>query len=148
MIKLTAIGHIGRDAVLNQINGKSVINFTVAHSEKFKDAQGNQKEKTTWVDCSYWTEKNGIAPYLKKGTQVYVEGQPDVRSYTTKDGVHGATLSLRVSGVQLLGNKQQDAGGAPQQSSGANSYTPAGPVGAPPIGVGADMNEPFDDLPF
>ena len=84
MIKLTAIGNLGKDAMLNNVNGKNVINFTVAHTERYRDAQGNQKDKTTWVDCAYWTERTGIAPYLKKGTQVYVEGQPDVRTYTLK----------------------------------------------------------------
>lgn len=108
MIKLNVIGNLGKDAVLNTVSGKNVINFSIAHTEKFKDAQGNQKDKTIWVDCSYWTERTGIAPYLKKGTQVFVEGQPDVRSYTDKEGKQGATLTLRVSMVQLLGSKPQE----------------------------------------
>ena len=131
MIKLTAIGHLGKDAVLNNVNAKNVINFSVCHTEKYKDAQGNQKEKNTWVDCSYWTERTGIAPYLKKGIQVYIEGQPEIRSYTSKDGTTGATLSLRVSSVQLLSsgsqNQQQDA--APQQATASN-------------------DDSFDSLPF
>jgi len=131
MIKLTAIGHLGKDSEMNTVSGKNVINFTVAHSEKYKDAQGNQKEKTTWVSCSYWTERTGINPYLKKGTQVYVEGQPDVKSYTTKEGVHGATLTLRVSSVQLLGSKQE------------SDNTPDGMT--PPI---TPIDDNPDDLPF
>src|SRR5574343_552302 len=122
MIKLTAIGHLGKDAILNNVNGKNVINFNVAHTEKYKDAQGNQKDKTIWIDCSYWTEKTGIAPYLKKGIQVYVEGQPEVRTYTTKDGTNGATLSLRVGLVQLLSNgsqSQQQDSAAPQPQQAA-----------------------------
>lgn len=86
MIKLQVIGNLGKDAVVNNVNGKNVINFTVAHTEKYRDAQGNQKDKTTWVDCAYWTDRTAIAPYLKKGTQVYVEGTPDVRTYTKQDG--------------------------------------------------------------
>lgn len=109
MIKLTAIGNLGKDAVLNNVNGKNVINFNVAHTEKYKDAQGNQKDKTIWIDCSYWTERTGIAPYLKKGTSVYLEGQPDVRSYTAKDGTNGASLVLRVGLVQLLSSGSKDA---------------------------------------
>ena len=66
MIKLQVIGHLGKDGVVNNVNGKNVINFTVAHSEKYRDAQGVQKDKTLWVDCAYWTEKTAIAPYLKK----------------------------------------------------------------------------------
>lgn len=119
MIKLTAIGHLGKDAILNNVNGKNVINFTVAHTERYKDAQGNQKDKTIWIDCSYWTEKTGIAPYLKKGTSVYLEGQPDVRSYTAKDGTNGASLVLRVGLVQLLskGSQSDDNAAQPQQAA-------------------------------
>ncbi|TAG11509.1 MAG: single-stranded DNA-binding protein [Sphingobacteriia bacterium] len=143
MIKLTAIGNLGKDALVNNVNGKSVINFTVAHTEKYKDAQGNQKDKTIWVDCAYWTERTAIAPYLKKGTQVYVEGQPDIRTYTTKEGVNGATLSLRVGSVQLLGSKTNEGGG------NTGGYQPAPPVAntysAP---AASDITEPLDDLPF
>ena len=70
MIKLNVVGHLGKDAVVSTVNGRNVINFTVAHSERFKDAQGVQKERTIWVDCGYWTDKTAIAPYLKKGTLV------------------------------------------------------------------------------
>ncbi len=139
MIKLLAIGNLGKDAVLNNVNDKNVINFTVAHTEGYKDAQGNQRDKTTWVDCAYWTDRTGIAPYLKKGTQVYVEGTPDVRTYTTQDGRNGATLSVRVASVQLLGAKPSEGGSAPQS---APSY--GGQSSAPSAG---DMNE-SDDLPF
>ena len=128
MIKLTAIGNLGKDAVLNNVNGKNVINFNVAHTEKYKDAQGNQKDKTIWIDCSYWTERTGIAPYLKKGTSVYLEGQPDVRSYTAKDGTNGASLVLRVGLVQLLSKGSQSEGNAAQQA--------------------AASVDPSDDLPF
>ncbi|WP_026752297.1 single-stranded DNA-binding protein [Sediminibacterium sp. C3] len=147
MIKLTAIGNLGKDAMLNNVNGKNVINFTVAHTERYKDAQGNQKDKTTWVDCAYWTERTGIAPYLKKGTQVYVEGQPDVRTYTTKDGTNGATLTLRVSSVQLLGSRSGDT------SPSSGGYTGSGYQSAPasnasPMTPSSDITEAFDDLPF
>jgi single-strand DNA-binding protein len=136
MIKLQVIGNLGKDAVLNNVNGKSVINFTVAHTERFKDAQGVQKDKTTWVDCAYWTDRTGIAPYLKKGTSVYVEGTPDVRTYTTADGRNGATLSLRTLSIQLLGGKPNEGGSPQQENSPASSMVHSGP------------SDPLDDLPF
>src|SRR5215210_521081 len=120
MIKLQVIGNLGKDCVVNNVNGKNVINFSVAHTEKFKDAQGVQKDKTIWVECAYWTDRTGIAPYLKKGTQVYAEGQPDIRSYTTKEGGQGSSLSLRVSSVQLLGGRNESQGG--DMSSPGGSY--------------------------
>src|SRR4028119_282069 len=103
MIKLQVIGNIGKDCVVNNVNGKNVINFSVAHSEKFKDSQGQQKDKTIWVECAYWTDRTAIAPYLKKGQQVYAEGTPEIRTYTTKEGTPGSSLTLRVSMVQLIG---------------------------------------------
>lgn len=109
MLKLQAIGHLGRDASTNTVNGKTVINFAMAHSEKWKDQSGNQQEKTTWVDCSWWTEKTAVVPYLKKGTQVYVDGQPEVRTFDKKDGTPGHVLSVRIGQLQLLGGGQQSA---------------------------------------
>ncbi len=147
MIKMTAIGNLGKDAMLNNVNGKNVINFTVAHTERYRDAQGNQKDKTTWVDCAYWTERTGIAPYLKKGTQVYVEGQPDVRTYTTKDGTNGATLTLRVSSVQLLGSRNGES--SPNTGGYASGSYQSAPVAASsPMTPSSDITEAFDDLPF
>ena len=99
---MQVIGNLGKDCVTNLVNGKNVINFNVAHTEKFRDAKGEQKEKTIWVDCAYWTDRTAIAPYLKKGTQVYAEGTPDLRTYQKTDGTQGVSLTLRVLTVQLL----------------------------------------------
>ena len=148
MLKLLVIGHLGKDATVNQVNGKNVINFTVAHSEKYKDAQGVQVDRTTWVDCAYWSDRTAIAPYLKKGSQVYVEGTPDVRSYTTNDGRVGATLTLRVLNIQLIGTKAEGSiDTAPQQSAPAVATTTyqQPPAYIPPA---SSITEPADDLPF
>ncbi|MBN8838200.1 MAG: single-stranded DNA-binding protein [Sphingobacteriia bacterium] len=141
MIKLQVIGNLGKDAVVNNVNGKSVINFNVAHTERYRDAQGNQKDRTTWVDCAYWTDRTAVAPYLKKGTQVYVEGIPDVRSYTKQDGTQGASLTLRINSVQLLGSRPTDGNNT---NYPAQSYTPSSAASPAP----ADITEPLDDLPF
>lgn len=153
MIRLQVIGHLGKDGVVNNVNGKNVINFTVAHSEKYRDAQGVQKDKTLWVDCAYWTEKTAIAPYLKKGTQVYAEGVPDIKTYTTTDGRQGSTLSLRILNVQLLGGRGGEGqGGEQNYPERTNTYNGApGNSGTtnPVAGQSpADVTEPLDDLPF
>ena len=152
MIKLQVIGHLGKDGTVNSVNGRNVINFTVAHSEKYKDAQGVQKDKTTWVDCAYWTDRTAVAPYLKKGTLVYVEGTPDIRTYTTNDGRQGAIMTLRTSSVQLLGGRgdgqpQETGGGSNQQTNvpAATNYNQPQPqTGGQPN----EITEPMDDLPF
>jgi single-strand DNA-binding protein len=139
MIKLQAIGNLGKDCVTNTVNGKNVINFNVAHTEKYRDAQGNQKDKTIWVECAYWTDKTAIAPYLRKGTQVYVDGIPEVRTYTKNDGTTAASLNLRVSSVQLLGNRSENA--TPSQGG----YSAPVSNNAPSHN---QVSEPVDDLPF
>ena len=137
MIKLQVIGHLGKDAVVNNVNEKTVINFTVAHSERYKDAQGNQKDKVIWVECAHWTDRTAIAPYLKKGTQVYVEGIPEIRTYTTQDGRNGATLSLRINNVQLLGSRNSE-NGLDNNNSSENKNSD----------VLNSSSEDNDDLPF
>lgn len=142
MLKMQIIGNLGKDCMVNTVNGKNVINFTVAHTEKFKDSQGNNQERTTWVDCAWWTDRTAISQYLTKGKQVFAEGTPDVRSFTRNDGTAGAALSLRVREVQLLGGK----GESPTSSYSGNTYN-TGTVSntAPPA---AAEEEPVDDLPF
>ena len=148
MIKLQVIGNLGKDCITNSVSGKNVINFSVAHTEKFKDATGTLKEKTTWVECAYWSERTGIAPYLKKGTQVYAEGSPEVRTYQTQDGKSGASLTVRVLTVQLLGSRAGAEGMAPQQQqpsySNSNSYASSNNAAS----SNDDINDASDDLPF
>ena len=143
MIKLQVIGNLGKDCVTNTVNGKSVINFSVAHTEKFKDQQGNQKDKTIWVECAYWTDRTGIAPYLRKGTQVFVDGTPDVRTYPKNDGTTGVSLALRVFTVQLLGSKGENSGGG--YGNGESSYNQPATATA---GSANEITEAMDDLPF
>jgi single-strand DNA-binding protein len=122
MIKLQVIGHLGKDCTTNVVNGKHVINFSVAHSERYKDATGVQKEKTTWVECAYWTDRTAIAPYLKKGQLVYAEGSPEARAYQKGDGTAASSLTLRVLTVQLLGGSRGESGtDAGNESTGAGS---------------------------
>jgi len=135
MLKTQAIGHLGNDAVVNNVNGKNVINFNVAHSEKYKNAEGIDVNRTVWVSCAYWTDKLNIANYLKKGTQVYVEGQPSVKTYQDKEGRTQPQLSLRVSSIQLLGSKQDGNNQQPQNTPTSFSQP-------------QDLTEPVDDLPF
>ncbi len=144
MIKMQVIGNLGKDCVVNTVNGKNVINFTVAHTEKYKDSQGNLQEKTTWVDCAYWTDRTAIAQYLMKGKQVYVEGQPEARSFQRNDGTPGSSLSLRVREVQLLGGRG-DSGSTPYNGGGNTSVQSTSGSTIPTPG---EITEPVDDLPF
>lgn len=157
MIKLQIIGHLGRDCATNEVSGRTVINFPVAHSEKYKDAQGNLVEKTTWVNCAYWTDRPAIAQYLKKGQLVYAEGNPEVEAYLNKDNQNAASLKMTVFRVQLLGGRNDNQDGGSQSNSSQSNNTQAnnnyqssatGSSDSSKVSQPADMEEPADDLPF
>lgn len=150
MIKLQVIGHLGKDATVNTLqSGDKVINFSVCHTEKFKDSTGAQKEKSTWVECAKWGEQIGVAQYLKKGGQVYVEGTPEIKTYSKADGTQGVSLALRVFSLQLLGG---GTGGGTQQAGQSEQQPAAQPAtasanGYKPVETGTTSGGP-DDLPF
>jgi single-strand DNA-binding protein len=123
MKKMQCIGRLGKDAELKTLQGgKQVINFSVGITENVKG-----EKKTAWVECSYFTEKTGILPYLKKGAQVYVEGNPSARAWKNNSGEAQATQELFVHSVQLLGSAQQNG-----QATGAT----------------ANQGEPVENLPW
>ena len=74
MIRISVIGRLGQDATVNNVNEKTVINFSMAYSEKFKNQQGQEVDKTTWVSCAYWTDKTNVANYLKKASTSICRG--------------------------------------------------------------------------
>lgn len=109
MMRISLIGRLGQDAQVNTVNGKNVINFSVAYSEKFKNQQGEDVDKTTWVSCAYWTEKLNVANYLKKGTLVYVEGKPDAKTYANANKEILPQLHARISSLELLSSTQSQS---------------------------------------
>ena len=142
MIKLQIVGNLGKDCIVKEVNGKNVINFSVAHTERFKDSTGNLKERTTWVECAYWTDRTAVSQYLKKGKMVYAEGSPEADAYMNKENQAAATLRMRVQSLQLLGGNE----GA-QQSGGPSTNNFAGT--APSASSAAASDIPVaDDLPF
>lgn len=156
MIRLDIIGHIGRDCIVRDVQGSNqkTISFSVAHSEKWRDAAGTKHEKTTWVNCTLWrnADKTAIAQYLTKGSLVQVTGIPEARAYTGNDGVNKAELQLRVKEIELLGGGNRQDQPMTTSQPAAPYYAPAPtPAGATTSGTvyqaPADMGE-GDDLPF
>ena len=121
MIKLQIVGNLGKDCIQKEVNGKNVINFSVAHTEKFKDSTGTQRERTTWVECAYWTDRTAIAPYLKKGQLVFAEGSPEAEGYMNKENQAAATLRMRVRDIQLLGGRTDNNPGSSNSNSSTSS---------------------------
>lgn len=144
MIKLLLLGHLGNDAVVNNVSGRNVINFQVCHSEKYKDSQGTEINKSVWVSCAYWTDRTNIAQYLLKGTRVYVEGQPDVKLYRNNAGENKANMTCRVISIQLLGSNQKETTVNPQANQPITEQQGYKPVPTDYSLTGDGM----DDLPF
>lgn len=87
--KAIILGTLGKDPeVRNFQNGGKVVNLRVATNERYKDREGNQQERTEWHSVAIFNEKLGeIAErYLRKGSQVYLEGQIETRKWTTQEG--------------------------------------------------------------
>ena len=144
MIKLQVIGNLGRDCTVNNVNGRTVINFSVAHTERYRDSTtGEMKPRTTWVECAYWTDKTAIAPYLKKGSLVYAEGNPDTRTYQTQDGNSKTSLTLRIQNVQLLGSRNNS-----ENNNGETNSVGSNDASANTHSISSSEDEGADDLPF
>lgn len=104
MLLVQAIGHIGADAIVQVADGREFVTFRIAHTQRFKAADGQVNEQTQWIDCIL----NGhpaVTPYLVKGQQVYVSGAASLRVYdSAKDHCKKAGLQVRCIAVELLGS--------------------------------------------
>jgi len=153
--KVILIGNLGRDAetafTASQV---AVVKFSVATSRRWKDqATGDWKEETNWSNIVFWRGEN-VAPYLLKGTQVYVEGRLQTRSYDDKDGKKVWATDVVAEEVILLGGRGGNApsGGGeeysqqePMKSAPRGRQAPAAPPAhAGPVSGGVDE----DDVPF
>lgn len=135
MLRIQTIVRLGQDALVNNVNGKKVINFTAAFSEKYRNQEGAEVNNTVWIGCAYWTEKINIANYLKKGVQIFVEGKPEVKIYTNKQGQSVPQLNIRVSNIQLLSSSNNN-------SNNANNQTVQEPVNNNDDFLNDFINEP------
>lgn len=130
MLNLTIVGHIGQDARTNTVQDKKVINFSVAHTTKFKDKDGKEQSRTTWVECAWWTDRK-IENHLLKGTQVAITGRPTAETYEDRNKIIQPKLSCSVEHLELLSSKKD------KDSNDSNPLTNEEPsIEAPPLGEG------------
>ena len=127
--KAIILGNIGKDPeVRYTASGEAICNITVATSESWKDkATGEKKELTEWHRISFFGKLAEICgQYLKKGSQVYVEGSIRTRKWTDKEGVERYTTEIKGDQMTMLGAKP--AGQSNQNTDNyeaGNDYTPA-----------------------
>ena len=167
--KVILIGYLGRDPEIRYMpNGDAVCNFSIATRESWKDQSGQRQERTEWHNITLYRRLAEVAgQYLKKGSQVYIEGKIQSRKYTDKQGIERTAYDIIGNEMKMLGsrggNQQQggyhdDAGyaPAPQQNYAPQPQQPAydaPPPAAPtqrqaPVVPAAPVDDIDDDIPF
>jgi len=153
--KVIIVGNLGRDPETRYMpSGDAITNIAVATTDKWKDkATGEQKEATEWHRISFFGKLAEIAgQYLKKGSQVYIEGKLRTRKYTDKDGVEKYSTEIVADTMQMLGSRQGMGGGAaPMDEVGYGGGASRAPAQAParaPARQPSNVNIEDDDIPF
>ena len=165
--KVILVGNLGRDPETRSFpNGDQVANVTIATTDRYKDkTSGEMKEITEWHRISFFGRLAEIAgQYLRKGSQIYVEGSLRTRKWTDKDGVEKYSTEIRADSMQMLGSRQGMGGGsggddgaasgggydaparapAPRAASPAARQAPA----AAPSKAASGFDDMDDDIPF
>lgn len=122
--KAIIVGNLGRDPEMRTFpNGDQVANVTVATTDKWKDKQsGEMREATEWHRVVFHSKLAEIAgKYLRKGSQVYIEGSLRTRKWTDKDGIEKYTTEIRADQMQMLGSKDDRPSAAPAAPKAAQS---------------------------
>ena len=163
--KVIIVGNLGRDPEMRSFpSGDQVANVTIATTDRYKDkATGEFKEITEWHRVSFFGRLAEIAgQYLRKGSQVYVEGSLRTRKWTDKDGQEKYSTEIRADQMQMLGSRQGMGGPGPSDDGGAYDEPPRraappaprapaaaprqAPAPAPRAASGFDDMD--DDIPF
>ena len=170
--KVMLIGNVGKDPEVRYLDasapggqGRKVATFTLATTERYRDRSGESRESTEWHNIVAWGQPADVVErFVKKGTQLYIEGRLRTRSWADQSGAKRYTTEINVDNLQLLGRREgtpAEGGYAPQQSyqqPQQQSYQQpayqrppqtAAPKPAPAAAPAADLDDaPSDDLPF
>ena len=140
--KVILLGRLGKDPDLRYTpSGAAVASFSIATDLAWKDQEGNQKQQTEWHRIVAWRKTAEIASnYLKKGSQVYIEGRLQTRSWNDKNNVTRYTTEVVAENLVLIGSKAERAEESFDVPPPADEFVPGEPEGAPAPSE--------DDLPF
>jgi len=151
--KVILVGNLGKDPELRYTpSGAAVATFSLATSERYKDRDGQQQEKTEWHNIVAWRQLAEICgKYLHKGKQVYIEGRIQTRSYDDKDGNKRYITEIVADQMQMLGGRgeeggQREGGYAPR--GGARQEGRPGQPAQRSTTAPAPAYEDFADPPF
>ena len=126
---MTIIGRVTRDAeVRNLSNNKSVVSFSIAVNDDYKDKNGTKVTQTEFFDCAYWFS-TGVAQYLTKGSLVELAGRVSARAWMGNDGEPKAGLNFNTTDIKLHGGGKNDTETqAAQQQPQQHAQQPQQPV--------------------
>ncbi len=148
--KVILVGNLGRDPEVRHFeSGRAVANFSIATSETYKNKEGEKVTHTEWHNVVLWTPLAEIGEkFLKKGSQVYIEGKLTTRSYDDKDGVKKYITEVVGREMTLLGRPSDSPGGV--SNAGSDSSSVAEPITNTPATseTPSGDNSEVDDLPF
>ena len=149
--KVIVVGNLGRDPETRYMpSGDAVTNISIATTDRYKDKQsGEMKENTEWHRIAFFGKLAEIAgQYLKKGSQVYVEGRLRTRKWTDQSGQDKYSTEIVAETMQMLGGKPAGTSSDEhQKEQGANSYSQARSTPTP-TPAAASMGAMDDDIPF
>lgn len=145
--KVILVGRLGKDPETRYMtSGEAVTNCTLATSENWKDKSGEKQERTEWHNLVFYRRLAEIAgEYLKKGSQIYVEGKLQTRKWQDKEGKDRYTTEIVVNEMQMLGSKSSGGGSFEVVEDRPASSAPA--KAAPAAGKNSFDNFD-DDIPF
>ena len=154
--KVIIVGNLGADPETRYLpSGDAVTSIRVATTDRYKDKQsGEMREATEWHSISFFGKLAEIAgQYLKKGSQVYVEGSLRTRKYTDKNGVEKYATDIRADTMQMLGSRQgmggEGGGGGGYSRPAAPAQRPAAaPAAAARPAASSGFDDMDDDIPF
>jgi single-strand DNA-binding protein len=151
--KVILVGNLGRDPEMRYLpSGEAVANLAIATTDKYKDKTGQMVEQTEWHRVSFFGRTAEVCgQYLKKGSQVYVEGSIRTRKYTDKEGVEKYATEIRGDRMQMLGGRS--GGGMADMDdynqtagAGAQSAPRSQPRGNAPAAAQRPASSGFDDM--
>lgn len=145
--KVILVGNLGRDPeVRYSPNGAAIANVTIATSEGWKDKQtGEMQERTEWHRIVFFSRLAEIAgEYLRKGSQIYVEGRLQTRKWQDKEGQDRYTTEVVANELQMLGGRSGGSNQAPDSSSQFDQSKPS----APSKPAAKEFDDFDDDIPF
>ncbi|RTL53100.1 MAG: single-stranded DNA-binding protein [Rhodocyclaceae bacterium] len=155
--KVILVGNLGKDPETRYTpNGDQITNITVATTDTWKDkATGERREATEWHRIVFFGKLAEIAgQYLKKGSQVYIEGRLRTRKWQGQDGQDRYTTEINADAMQMLGRREGSGGPEYDQrpaasSSGGGSSRSSAPASRPaPPPSGGGLGDFEDDIPF